>query len=151
VAVGITVWAPGTGDFDPRDSEHWRVLWNAVLLGLSLPAPLFILRFRRAPTDLPGAGALFALTAGLGAILMMPPTVAARFVSRGPVGAVVCSQYVFPLLGLWYMLAALLGGHLTRTLVNRQAPWSERYGFVLGLLWSPLGAWVLVDLYLEVF
>jgi hypothetical protein len=44
----------------------------------------------------------------------------------------------------------MLGGHLARTLFNRETPWSERYGFLLALLWSPLGVWVLADLYTEV-
>jgi hypothetical protein len=150
VAVGVTVWGPSAGNFDPLDTEHWRHLWNAVLLGLSLPAPLFTVRFgRRGPRHI-GAGGLFALTVALGAFLMMPPMIAARLGSMRQSGAVICSFYVFPLMALWYALAALLGGHLTRKLFGKETPWSERYGFLLALLWSPLGVWALADLYTEV-
>jgi len=124
------------------------MLANAVLIGLALPAPLFMVRPRRRDARPLGFGSLFALVAGLGALLMLPPALAARLKSSQG-GAVVCLAYVLPLMGLWFILAALLSGQI-RSLFRADTPWRERYGALLALLWSPLGAWHLYGFYSEV-
>ena len=93
---------------------------------------------------------MFALTAGFGALLMLPPCLVGRIASEKTM-APMCMYYVLPLVGLWYLLAAAAGGQIGRKLLSPDTPWSERYGFLLALLWSPLGVWHLVGFYHDAF
>jgi LPS export ABC transporter permease LptF len=86
---------------------------------------------------------------GLVALLMLPPALVARLKSQ-QAGAVFCLAYALPLMGLWFVLAALLSGQVA-SLFRAHAPWTERYGTLLALAWSPLGAWHLYHFYAEVF
>ncbi|NLX95625.1 MAG: hypothetical protein GXY83_05565 [Rhodopirellula sp.] len=148
VAVGLGVFLPRSSD--PWDINTVLVVGNALVLGLALPAPLFTLRFGRRRERPLGPGGLFALTVGLGGLLMLPPALAS-VVSPKPGSAAVCLYYAMPLVGLWYLLAAALAGHVNRALFRPATPWVERYGLLLAALWSPLGAWHLANFYLEAF
>jgi hypothetical protein len=154
VAVGLALFAPHFSAGDLADAGQWRAVVNAVIIGLALPAPLFCIprAFRNRGL---GAGGLFALAVGLGVWLLLPAAVVewlARNASpsnqRNMTGA--CLYNVLPLMGFWYLLAALTAGHAGRRLYSRTTPWTERYGFFLSLLWSPLGVWLLVDIYRDV-
>jgi hypothetical protein len=150
VAVGLVIFAPRITEAYATDTDQWRGLASAVIIGLGLPAPLFCVRRPLRGRQL-GAGGLFALTAGLGSLVILPAAVIAMIANGEPKGMpVVCPYYCLPLVGLWYLLAALLSGHAGRHLFRPETPWTERYGFLLALLWSPLGVWVLVDIYRDV-
>jgi hypothetical protein len=150
VAAGLSVFAPEKEADSFEKSEWWLMLANAFVIGLSLPAPLFTLRFRRVERPQVGFGALFALMASLGVILLLPPALVERLHSdKGEVHF--CLYYVLPLLGLWFVLAILLTGGFRRIWRKAESPWTERYGFFLALLWSPLGIWHTVHFYIEAF
>jgi hypothetical protein len=52
-------------------------------------------------------------------------------------------------MALWFVLTAILSGQFRG--IFRRAPWIERYGAALALLWLPLGAWHLLNFYLSAF
>lgn len=149
VAIGLAVFSPEADD--PWSTEYWRALAHAFITGLALPAPLFAFRPGRWQKRPLGSGGLFALTASLGALLMLPPIAAETVVERNPAAATACLFYVLPMAASWYLLATVLAGHLGRGLFDAQTPWVERYGFLLAALWTPLGIWILVNFYLEAF
>jgi hypothetical protein len=154
IAVGLSLFAPQLNEGNLANTEWWRITANAVVIGLALPAPLFCIpgAFRNRSL---GPGGLFALAVGLGIFLMLPPAVL-EWVARDTSSsnqrntAAACLYYVLPLMGLWYLLAALVAGYASRRLFRPTTSWTERYGFFLALLWSPLGLWQVVDIYREV-
>jgi len=150
LAAGLGIFAPQV-EQPPAigEPDWWISLSNAVLIGLALPGPLFTVRLPWRKAQPLGIGGLFALVAGLGALLMLPPALVARLSSQ-QAGAVFCLAYALPLMGLWFVLAGLLSGQAT-SLFKRDTPWTERYGALLALSWSPLGAWHLYHFYAEAF
>lgn len=148
VAVGLGVFLPHRSD-PPKigDPELWLASINAVLAGLSLPAPLFFFRMPRESRSRMRFGGFFALAAGLGSLTMLPPAAAARVASTGA-SATVCLIYVLPLMALWWLMAAASSGQL-RTLFRRDRPWLDRFGTLLAIAWSPLGLWHLFNFYAE--
>jgi hypothetical protein len=142
VAVGLrTFW---DGEFDPRVWEDYRIVAAAVLNGLGLPGPLITLRRRgQRPLDL---GGLLWVTIGLGAWLLLPPSLVK------PDGmAVSCLHYVVSLVCIWYLLAAVIGGRLRWSTLRATTEWSERFGIYLAMAWVPLGIWILCELYADAF
>ena len=61
-----------------------------------------------------------------------------------------CLYNVLPLMGLWNLLAALVAASAVRRELVPKMSWTERYGLFLSLAWSPLGVWMLVDIYRDV-
>jgi hypothetical protein len=152
VAIGLGVFRPaenGGGLFE-INIERTTGLYNAVLIGFALPAPLFIIGQRRRKGPPIGPGGLFALMTGLGAFLMLPPVLVYRLAS-GQGTALLCLYYMLPLVSFWYLAAAAIAGKLGRDLFARTTAWTERYGFLLAVLWAPMGAWWLINFYLEAF
>ena len=140
VAVSITVFG--------AEREKVLPVVNSAVIGLSLPAPLFVLAARRRQVAL-GPASLMAMALGIGALLLLPPAAAVLILS-GKSTAPMCLYYVMPQLSLWFLLAGLLTGQINRRLFDRlQTPWVERYGYFLALLWSPLGIFHLVNFYTE--
>lgn len=136
-------------EFDWKNHESWRALLNAVLSGLSLPAIGFGLSLRLRGHDLK-SGSLFGLMAGLGALLMLPAAIMAKVLAEPEQSdniVVSCMYFVMPLMGLWFFLAAWVGGMFTWRLWSQPMPWSEKYGYLLAVAWTPLGVWVLADIY----
>ncbi len=152
MAVGLGVFTPAeeSGQMLVFDLNSVLAFYNALLIGFALPAPLFVLgqRFRKGPPV--GPGGLFAVTMGLGALLMLPPVLVARLQSDQGL-PIVCLYYMMPLVSFWYLAAALIAGKLGRSLFSRSTAWTERYGFFLAALWTPVGVWWLVTFYLEAF
>jgi len=151
VALGLVIFAPNFDDGDLQNVEKWRYTANAIIIGMAIPAPLFCIGrvIRNRPL---AAGGLFALAAGLGVWLLLPAAVAeclARHAGINRGTTVSCLYWVLPLMGLWYFLAALVSGHVSRELFRAATSWTERYGLFLALAWSPLGVWMLVDIYRE--
>ncbi|MHB8902700.1 MAG: hypothetical protein ACYC6Y_28405, partial [Thermoguttaceae bacterium] len=142
VGLGVFVSADAKGSTVPGELnlDKFIVYYNALLIGLALPAPLFILgqRLRRGPDV--GPGGLYAVTVGLGSLLMLPPILVDHLQSEDGI-PFVCLHYMLPLVSFWYLAAALIGGSLRRTLFARTTAWTERYGFFLALLWTPIGLW----------
>ena len=152
VAIGLGIFSPVENPDEPElidfDIDYFIVFYNAVLIGLTLPAPLFIIgqRLRKGPPI--GPGGLLAVTMGLGALLMLPPVFIARL-KQDEGMAFVCIHYMLPLVSFWYLLAALVAGKLRRELFARTTAWTERYGFFLALFWTPVGIWWLITFYME--
>jgi len=150
VAIGLGVYAPDvTGPGKTEPMNRWIALANAVLIGLALPAPLFAIGLQRRERVPLGVGGLFALMAGLGGLTLFPAMLAMRLSGASSV-APLCLYYVLPLMGLWCVLAAVVGRQV-RFLLQADAPWLERYGAFLALVWSPIGVWHLVFIYRELF
>jgi hypothetical protein len=150
VALGLGIFAPSLQDANTIDNANgWLMVINAVLIGLSLPAPCWTLRAERGGHPPLGAGGLFALTMGLASLSMLPPALIARL-TAGKSATFACLYFVLPLVGLWYTAATALGGQW-RAMFRAEAPWIERYGGLLALAWSPLGLWHLFHFYSEVF
>ena len=154
VAIGLGVFSPVENRDQPDlidfDLDYFIVVYNAVLIGLTLPAPLFIIgqRLRKGPPV--GPGGLLAVTLGLGTFLMLPPVFIDRL-QQDEGMAFVCIHYMLPLASFWYLLAALIAGKLGRELFARATAWTERYGFLLAVLWTPVGVWWLITFYMEAF
>jgi uncharacterized YccA/Bax inhibitor family protein len=152
VAVGITVFAPDK----PGRAQDWLDLAHAVIIGLSLPAPFFILRFRRMTSAEFGPGVMFALMSSFGVLLMLPPAIVVRATPRpssfdlSP-SVTGCLYFVLPLMSLWFVLACVLTGGARRAVLGSKTPWTERYGFFLAVVWSPLGIWHTYVFYLLAF
>ena len=83
------------------------MLAQAVAIGFAIPAPLIVPRaFRNRRL---GPGGLFALSAGLGAMVLMPAAVMERFSRRAAANADrfetgACLGVALSLFGLWYLL-----------------------------------------------
>lgn len=154
VAIGLGVFSPVKDRNQPPqigfDLDYAIVFYNAVLIGLTLPAPLFIIgqRLRKGPPV--GPGGLLAVTLGLGSLLMLPPIFIDRLQQDEGV-AFACIHYMLPLVSFWYLLAALVAGKLGRELFARTTAWTERYGFFLAVFWTPVGVWWLITFYMEAF
>lgn len=151
VAVGIAVFGPERGAQDIGAVDWWRHLTTAFMIGLSLAGPIFSLV--RSRTYRLGAGGLLALTLGLGCLVLLPPATYVRFHGSGVDNntSIMCLYYCLPLMSLWYLAAMQAGGRISRRSFSRAAPFSERYGLFLALLWSPLGLWLMWDFYSEAF
>ena len=154
VAVGLTLFAPRFEEGGFADVEQWRAVANAAIIGLALLAPLFC--FSRAVRNRHlGAGGFFALAVGLGVWLLLPAAVMEWFARHAtpPTDRNMtagCLYNVLPLMGLWNLLAALVAGSAARRELVPKMSWTERYGLFLSLAWSPLGVWMLVDIYRDV-
>lgn len=151
IAVGLTVFAPTFGTDNLADPGLWRQLAQAVAIGLSIPAPFFCLP-RAFHNRRLGPGGLFALSAGLGALVLLPAGGIERFAQPSAANADrfetgTCLGVALSLFGLWYLMAALVAGHAGRHLFRRPTSWTEQYGFLLALVWSPLGMWWVFDIY----
>jgi len=151
VATGLKVFGP-TADELSRKGDQWLLLANAVVIGLSLPAPFFLWGAKRRAQPV-GPGSMFALTMGIGSwLLLPPPLIAAAVQAVKPTSALLCTYYVMPLVATWFLLASLFTRQINRRLFDRAAtPWTERYGYFLAVLWLPLGVYHLVVIYSEVF
>jgi hypothetical protein len=154
IAIGLGVFSPVENDDQPNlidiNLDYVIVFYNAILIGISLPAPLFIIsqRLRKGPPV--GPGGLLAVTMGLGSLLMLPPIFVDRLQQEEGI-AFACIHYMLPLVSFWYLLAALVAGKLGRELFARTTAWTERYGFFLALFWTPVGVWWLITFYMESF
>lgn len=150
VAMGLGVFSPGEKKGDLLEIDQFLGLYNSVLIGIALPAPLIIIgqRWRKGPAI--GPGGLFSLMVGLGALLMLPPVLLQRL--AGKVGSsLFCLFYMLPLVSVWYLAAAAMAGKIDRSLFARSTAWTERYGFLLAVLWAPMGVWWLIRFYMEAF
>ena len=149
VAFGLSIFMPG-GKIESQDLSGWAAIYSSAICGLALPAPLFCLSkaWRKQPL---GAGGLFALVAGL-AVVMFAPAAIVEWVGRQMTptnnrnDTIACLYFLMPLMALWHTVAACATGYVTR-LFKRDTPWTERYGLVLALLWTPIGAWHFVAIY----
>lgn len=151
VAAGLTLFAPHIEPEKLQSSDSWRGMAFSLIVGLTLPVPLFGIGRVVKKRSL-GVWGLFALALGLGAWLMMPAAIIEYLEPTSSPNneqheSFACLYFVMPMMGLWCLLAGLVSGHAGRALYNRTTPWIDRYGFLLALLWSPLGAWQVVDVY----
>ena len=139
-------------DADVSSVEWWRLVWFALLAGVALVSPLFVIG-RRMRGQRAGVGGMLLLTLGFGVLLLVPPAIADR--SSGQSGgegfSVACLAYCVPFVCLWYLLAAIAGGQLTRASFRRSTPWVERLGLYLSLSGTPLAVWLLFEIYAEAF
>jgi len=178
VGVGLAICMPRPVDL--RSADSWRSLLTAVLMGISLTGPLFAV-LDRGTGILPVSsragcpchqrldwGGLFWFAQGLGVLLMLPPIIAEQFgQDRIRLSPSSCLGYVLPLMGLWFLLAALASGMLgsrTRQTLDDAASgpnadefgyyaqaWRDRFGVLLAACWAPLGGWILFDFYVDAF
>ncbi len=154
VAVGLGVFVSPeedvSGPWLELNLDYFIVYYNAVLVGLALPAPLFIVgqRLHKGPTI--GPGGLYAVTMGLGSLLMLPPIFVDHLQSKDGI-PFACLHYMMPLVSSWYLIATIVAGSLGRKLFARTTAWTERYGFFLAAFWTPVGVWWLTTFYVEAF
>jgi len=142
VAVGLRVF--WNGEFNPSESGSYRIVAAAILNGLGLPGPLVTLRRKgQRPLDL---GGLLWVTIGLGAWLLLPPSL-----MKPDGSAVMCLHYAVSLVCIWYLLAAVAGGRLRWASLRATPEWSERFGIYLAMAWVPLGLWIIWELYADAF
>jgi hypothetical protein len=148
IAVALAFFPPDT---EWTNSAFWRQLWGSILIGLSLPAPLILL-FKRKPGQPHGLGGMVWLAFGLGAWTMLPPAVAMSFPRRDSFGLSpsMCLHLALPLAGLWTAMAISISGRFRAEFAATQ-PWSSRMGIWVILGWSPLGVWLLYDVYKGAF
>ncbi len=142
LVAGVSVGLAAYGNLGPPPAlaelgDFVRIAWSAVLHGLSLPAPWFVVRqaMRKRPITL---GAYGWLTYGLGAWIMLPLALH----SGGDIHT--CLHYVMSLGGFFYTLA----GIITRQVRLRHSlGWTERMGWLVLCGWFPLGLSLTWDLY----
>ncbi len=152
VAVGLGVFYPEEETGRLLEVDRLLGLYNAILIGLAIPAPLMIIGQRRRAGPPIGPGGIFALMTGLGSLLMLPPVLVQRLVGGSPQNvSLFCLFYTLPLVSVWYLAAALIAGKLGRDLFARSTAWTERYGFFLAALWTPMGVWWLIRFYWDAF
>ncbi len=151
VAVGLTWFSPNAGDVNDGEAGTIRDWMTAFLIGLSLPGIIYpVARGWRDKRF--GLGAALWLTLAIGALLMLPPIIANRYDGNSSNGqmALACIYYVMPLTSFWFCLAILISSNGVR-IYRRSTAWTERFGFYLGLCWTPLGAWHLFNFYWSAF
>jgi len=152
VGIGLSCFNGPFDQYDWMKVESWRFLFNGILSGLSLPAIAFGFSLRLRGRRL-GPGALFGMMSGLGALLMLPPAAlgaSAGLLDSGNV-PLTCMYFIMPLMALWFLLAAIVGGALRPKIWSSTTPWTERYGYLLAVGWTPLGIWVMFDIYRDAF
>lgn len=150
VALGLVIFVPRDGDADFASVDWWRQIWFALLAGVALVSPLFVIG-RRIRAQRAGVGGMLLLTLGFGVLLLVPTAIAERSHNPGDSFSTVCLTYCVPFVCLWYLIAAAVGGQLTRASLGRSTPWVERLGLYLALAGAPLGVWLLIDIYREAF
>ncbi|MEZ6071962.1 MAG: hypothetical protein R3C10_17290 [Pirellulales bacterium] len=149
VALGLAIFAPRDKP-DVASDDWWRLIWFALLAGVALVSPLFVIA-RRLRGQRAGVGGMLLLTLGFGVLSLVPTTLAERSADRDDGFSTVCLAYCVPFVCLWYLLAAAAGGQLTRAALQRRTPWVERLGLYLALAGAPLGVWLLVEIYRDAF
>lgn len=140
LAVGMALFTPET-PVEGIDAEYWWHLWGAIVIGLSMPAPLFALSRTWRGHRL-GIGGVYALAIGLGVWLLLPPAISVALRQDSEAydsTAYICMLYVPALMSLWMVLALGLGRRLRVRYLGPGAAWTERYGFYLAFVWLPLG------------
>lgn len=147
VGVGLSCFCPPLGKFAWNNAADWRIVLNGILSGLSLAAVGFGLNLRLRGKRL-GFGGLFGLMSGLGALLLLPPMlIVGEGKAIGDRVAFMCLVYMMPLMALWFLLAVAVGGRLNRRIWSASMPWTEKFGYLLAIAWTPLGVWMMVDIY----
>lgn len=141
VGVALMVFRQEFAEFRFHETEDCRAVATALLFGCSLPGPLFAFKRRGGL----GPGGWLWMSLGLGAWLLLPPAIPANSDAR------TCLFLALPLAGLWMTLAAAVGGYFHPRHWGADSSWCERMGLVLGLYYSPLGIWLVVDLYRHEF
>jgi hypothetical protein len=150
VAISLGTLLPGFDRKELAKVDGWISLSTFFVVGLALPAPLFTLPRRSGRQPL-GPGGLFALTSGLGSLLLLLPMGINGLQGSKPGMEAICLIYCMPLMSVWYLLALGLSRQIGRRLFWPETPWTERYGFFLALLWTPWGIWHLFQMYWEAF
>lgn len=148
VAIGLVIFAPGKPSI--AEVDWFRALWFALLAGVALVSPLFVIG-RRIRGQRAGVGSMLLLTLGFGVLTLVPSAIADRVGGSNEGFSVLCLTYCVPFVCLWYLLAAGAGGQLTLASFQRSTPWVERLGLYLALVAAPLGIWLLIDVYREAF
>lgn len=147
IAAGLALFLdPTTLSLD--NGEHVRMIFNAPLLGASLPGAWFVLSDRRARRRM-GIGGWMALSTSLGVILLAPAAAMVRFGGRGP--ALGCIHYMIPLGMLYLLLSGVVTGRIRRRSFGRRATFADRYGLWLGTLFAPIALSILWEIYSEAF
>ena len=150
-ATGLVLFVPRQQEADADAHEWIQVIWFALLGGIALVSPLFVIG-RRMNGHRAGVGGMLLLTLGLGVLSLVPTTIADRIRGHAMAGfSIFCLAYCIPFVCLWYLAAAFAGGQLTVSFFGRGTPWVERFGVYLTLAAAPLGIWLLVDVYIDAF
>ena len=152
VAVGLWLFAKEVMTA-PTDKFEWlAVFLLAVLGGLSVVGPPFLLLEPRRRWSMWRAGKVMWFSQGMASWLLWPPIIYARI--QGSDAFLYCAiAYLFtPLMGLCLMLALLAGGWLRGARGRyRYRSWREQFGLLLGSAWACMGFYVLYYLYSEDF
>lgn len=142
-AVGMSCFSPPSSSFNWTLPYSWLRLLSGILCGLSLPGMLFVIRLRLQGGRL-GPGALFTFMSGLASLFFLPTIlIAGGGIDEGSRFARPCLNYVMPLVGLWFLVAAILGRATRPKVWLKAASWTERFGYLLAVGWSLHGIWIL--------
>lgn len=147
VLIGFRVFV----DPHEADTESFahlaRAYATASMIGLTFVGPFILLSNLRRYRPF-GSGRLLWFTLGVGTWLLLPPGVVVLLTGkREATLSMTCMMYSLPLVSLWFLLAAAVGGRFTSKQLGRSAPWTERFGLYLGIAWLPLALWSLWDIY----
>lgn len=149
-AIGMSCFNPQFRSIHWTLAGSWSSILSGVLCGLSLPGMLFVIGLRLQGSRL-GPGALFAFMSGLASLFFLPSIlIAGGGIEAGSSFARPCLNYVMPLVGVWFLAAAILGRTTRPTVWLQATSWTEKFGFLLAAGWALQGIWILYFIYSSV-
>ena len=152
IAVGLWLFQENIGRGSPTEGDFWLVCGVAVFGGLSLAGtPIVLLDWLRSRRRWrTGAFLWFAL--GLASWGIAPAVALIRFkVGSDRSMAVPCFVYSLPLMGLFLLLACVVGGRPVPRWWTCRGWWPEWFGMWVMVGWAITGVYVLFLIYKELF
>jgi hypothetical protein len=149
VAFGLWLFGP---EFAEAHDDQWLVIVVSILGGVSLAGTPLILMDRFQGGRRWRSGALHWLAMGLGCWAFVPAltTLRLEIVSKRSI-APTCFVYSLPLMGLFLLLATLIGGRpIARWWICR-GWWPEWVGMWILVGWAATGCYVLYLVYRDLF
>lgn len=142
-AIGMSCFNPSLRSINWSLADSWSRVLSGVLCGLSLPAMCFVIGLRLQGGRL-GPGALFAFMSGLASLFFLPSIlIAGGGIEAGSQFTQPCLNYVMPLVGVWFLAAAIIGRATRPQVWLKATSWTETFGYVLAIGWSLQGIWIL--------
>jgi hypothetical protein len=153
IAFSLWLFEEDLDRYSPWDVEGWVMIAVAVLGGISLAGgPMLVVdRIRNRRRWRSGALLWFAIS--LAAWGLAPALTVIRVNPGGTTGSMAgpCFFYSLPLMGLFSLVACAVAGRPARRWWTCRGWWPEWFGMWVLVGWSATGAYVLFEVYKDLF
>jgi hypothetical protein len=134
--------------FTAPDDDQWLVVAVSIFTGVSLAGTPLIIIDRIRSGRRWRSGALHWVAIGLAAWSLVPALSLERLkLVSGSAAAKACIVYSLPLMGLFLLLATIIGGRPVSGWLNCRGWWPEWLGMWILIGWAAIGCYVLFLVY----